>query len=335
MKAVKKTKAASVAALLLVLAVAFTLLAMPVFADDSTSGDPQGTDVTVTDDNAGGEEAGQDTAVNTEDYFTPGVKKATATSITFKWKKYPGAQKYIIYRSTKKTKGYKKIKSLAPSKTTFTDKSLKTGKTYYYGIEVKTASGTVPSAYYLSKQKVRGSYKKGSVYGPGLSKKQLNTVRDLVANFVNTCQTDKLTEEQKIYLAHDYLVATCSYQTKGWHVKSANTALGALKYKKAQCSGYSRAFKALCDGMGVECRYVHANKKALNPSHQFNLVRLKGKWYLIDVQCNDDSGFDAVMLLGKDIVNTYLGSVYRYNTKGMPKLAKTSYPARDYYFTFD
>ena len=318
----------SLAAVILVLAVAFNIFAVPAFADETD--DNNGTEVTVTDDASGGQDTGNDA----ETYFTPSVKKATATSIMFKWKKYPGARKYVIYRSLKKKTGYKKLRELDASKTTYTDKKLKTTKTYYYGIQVKTDQGTIDSPYYLTKQKVRGNYKKGSVYGPALSAKQLKIVRDKVANFVNKYQTDGLTEEQKIYLAHDYLVAFCSYQTKGWSVKSANTALGALKYKKAQCSGYSRAFKALCDGMGVKCRYVHANKKALNPSHQFNLVRLKGKWYLIDVQCNDDSGFDAVMLLGKDIYKTYLGSAYKYNTKGMPKLAKKSYPARDYFFNF-
>ena len=61
-------------------------------------------------------------------------------------------------------------------------------------------------------------------------------------------------------------------QKEGWQYDGANTAWGALVYGEAQCSGYARGMKALCDAIGVPCYYVHANKKALNPSHQWNQV---------------------------------------------------------------
>ena len=103
-----------------------------------------------------------------------------------------------------------------------------------------------------------------------------------------------------------------------------------MKYKKAQCSGYARAFKALCDGMGIGCRYVHANSKAMNPAHQWNLVKVDKKWYLIDVQLNDNSGAYVCFLIGKNTNKQYFGNVYSYDTKGMPTLSKKDYDYSKY-----
>lgn len=65
--------------------------------------------------------------------------KATAKkgSITVKWKRCSNANKYIIYRSTKKSSGFKKIATT--NKASYVDKkSLKKGKTYYYKIKAST-----------------------------------------------------------------------------------------------------------------------------------------------------------------------------------------------------
>lgn len=62
--------------------------------------------------------------------------------------------------------------------------------------------------------------------------------------------------------------------------------------------------KALCDGIGVECYYVHANSNSANPSHQWNEVKVDGNWYIVDVQCNDSSGFYAFFLVSD---STYAG----------------------------
>lgn len=54
-------------------------------------------------------------------------------SIKLTWSKVTGAQKYEIYRSTKKSSGYKKIKTTKSR--SYTNKNLTSGKTYYYKIK--------------------------------------------------------------------------------------------------------------------------------------------------------------------------------------------------------
>ena len=258
------------------------------------------------------------------------VKKATARTITLKWSKVRGATKYYVYRAKGKLSKFKRYKTLPASKRTYKDKKISTKKKYYYAIKAKTKDAPAESGYVV-KPKVRGNFKRGSVFGPYLSSKQLKKLKDILANIVCRYQTEQLSQKDKIYFAHDYIAYKTSYSTSGAQVASA---LGPLKYGKAHCQGYSRAFVALAAAMGVKSRYIHASSAATNPAHQWNMVKLRGKWYLIDVQCNDSSGFDAVMLMGRDRLKGFFKKAYRYNKKGKPKLAKKSFPARKYYFNF-
>ena len=55
------------------------------------------------------------------------------------WKKTAGVNGYQIFRSMKKSSGFKSIKLIKNAKTVkFTDSKLKKGKTYYYKIRTYT-----------------------------------------------------------------------------------------------------------------------------------------------------------------------------------------------------
>lgn len=80
------------------------------------------------------------------------IVKLTAGSkqIKIKWSKVSGANGYVIYRSTKKTSGFKAIKTIKKGTTlSYTNKKLKSRKTYYYKVK----------AYRIvSKKKIYGNY---------------------------------------------------------------------------------------------------------------------------------------------------------------------------------
>lgn len=182
-------------------------------------------------------------------------------------------------------------------------KGLKKNKTYYFKfISYKTdADGrnitgnpvekSVKVIYKSVKMK-QGDYKSGSVYGPSLTTAELNQVKAQVQKFLDENIVESMSDYEKAAIAHDYLVENCGY-AESWAKNRANSAWGALVYHEAQCSGYARAYKALCDAMGIGCYYVHANEESINPSHQFNIVQIDKAWYIVDVQLNDSSGFDA------------------------------------------
>ena len=216
---------------------------------------------------------------------------------------------------------------------TFTDKKVKAGKTYKYKVRAyATVNGKKTYSKFssvhtisLKKPTVKGSYKTGSVYGPALNNKELTQVRRAVQSFKTNYIRKGMSDYEKAWAAFSYLRSNCAYAVNGWQYNNANTAWGALIYGEAQCSGYARAMKALCDGIGVKCYYVHANAKADNPSHQWNEVRVDGKWYIVDAQ----SGF---FLVG---TKTWINEAgMRWNTKGLPKCSTSDYKKSGFYGSY-
>lgn len=247
----------------------------------------------------------------------------TNSSVYLSWQKSEKAQGYVLYR--KSGKKWTKIKTISKaSKTTFTDNKVKSGKTYHYRIRsyCKIKGSTIFSAYSTSLKiktgspSVKGTYSAGSVYGPSLSTSKLTEVRRVVQSFKDNYIRKNMSDYDKVLAAFNFVRANCKYAWRGWQYNNANTAWGALIYGEAQCSGYARAMKALCDAIGVPCRYVHANSKASNPNHQWNQVKVGGKWYILDAQ-------GGAFLLGSTSWKNY----YRmdWNTKGLPKCSKSSH----------
>ena len=87
---------------------------------------------------------------STSKYATAYLAKTTIKSLiagkkkaTIKWVKIPGASGYVIYRSTKKSSGYKAVKTITKGGTvSFVNKKLKKGKRYYFKIRAyRTVSG--------------------------------------------------------------------------------------------------------------------------------------------------------------------------------------------------
>ncbi len=85
------------------------------------------------------------------------VKSSKKNSVTIKIKKKVAkAVRYEIYRSSKKSKGFVKIGTT--TKLTYTDKTAKSGKTYYYKVRVVSeneAKATIYSAYSKVSKKVK------------------------------------------------------------------------------------------------------------------------------------------------------------------------------------
>ena len=245
------------------------------------------------------------------------------------WSCTPKAKGYQIYKYTGKK--WKRIKTINKKSTlAYTDKKVKAGKTYKYKIRsYSIVSGKKIYSSFSSVRKVslkrltvRGDYRANSVYGPSLNSSQLMQVRRVVQSFKTNYIRKGMSEYDKALAAFLYLRSNCSYARRGWQYNNANNAWGALVYNEAQCSGFARAMKALCDGVGVKCKYVHANSKAVNPSHQWNEIRINGKWYIVDAQ----SGF---FLAGSNTWKNMMGM--RWNTKGLPKCSASDHKKFGFY----
>lgn len=97
----------------------------------------------------------------------------------------------------------------------------------------------------------------------------------------------KASDFEKAKAVYDYLIGHCEYdysytgnslnETK----TNASYADGALLEKKAVCSGYSRAFKWMMDRFSIPCMCV------ANSEHEWNIVKIEGDCYHIDVTWAD------------------------------------------------
>ena len=71
-----------------------------------------------------------------------GITSSDEEVLKISWKKVSGAKGYIISRSTKKDSGYSEIDTVSGEKTTsYTDDTVKAGKTYYYTVETMVKTG--------------------------------------------------------------------------------------------------------------------------------------------------------------------------------------------------
>ncbi|MCI8361383.1 MAG: transglutaminase domain-containing protein [Clostridiales bacterium] len=90
------------------------------------------------------------------------------------------------------------------------------------------------------------------------------------------------------YGIYAYMVDTIDYQAEGdseegfgWNF----TIQGALADKKAQCNGIAGAFQLFCRMKGIACYKVYYRGRDVGREygHVWNLARLDGRWYHIDV----------------------------------------------------
>lgn len=80
--------------------------------------------------------------------------------------------------------------------------------------------------------------------------------------------------------AHDIIMQNTWYSDEGsYHQSSA----GVLLEGKAVCAGYAEAFEMLCNAVGIETICVTSS------SHEWNKVKLYGRWYVVDCTWDDDA----------------------------------------------
>ena len=258
------------------------------------------------------------TAIPETPVITSGYQVSQKKAV-LNWSPSEAVNGYTIER--KNGNSWQAIKTVSGKKTAYTDKNLKKGKTYCYRVRAyKVLSGKkIYSSYSdairiaIKKPTVKGAYKSGkSVYGSGLSKSQLQTVRDIVQSFKDNYIKKGMSAYNKVHLAFCYVREGGRYSMKS---KKYWTAWGALVKKSASCYGYARGFKALCDGIGIPCKIVDANKKAVNPNHEWAIVKINKKWYI----CDPQGGF---FLVG---AKQFKQVGLRWNTKKYPKVCEENH----------
>lgn len=111
---------------------------------------------------------------------------------------------------------------------------------------------------------------------------KMKTIEKNTAEVIAEAKTLK-TDYDRIKLFHDWIINRTDYIANGelynWHLD------GPIIYAKSVCEGYSKAFSYLCQSVGIECVLVSGTGNG--GGHMWNMVKVDGKWYHIDVTWDD------------------------------------------------
>ena len=117
----------------------------------------------------------------------------------------------------------------------------------------------------------------------------MNRAAEAAANEIMSGVTDEMTTYDKLKYFHDYLITHCESDSEDVY---ANTIYGALVRGKALCEGYAKSFSYLCNKAGIENIIVTGET---DTAHMWNMVKIDGNWYHVDVTWDKPDGMIAEM----------------------------------------
>lgn len=112
----------------------------------------------------------------------------------------------------------------------------------------------------------------------------MNRAAEAAANEIVEGIDPEASVYEKLKFFHDYLVMNCESDSEDIY---GNTIYGALVRKKALCEGYAKSFSYLCNKAGIENIIVTGST---DTAHMWNMVKIDGNWYHIDVTWDKPDG---------------------------------------------
>lgn len=121
------------------------------------------------------------------------------------------------------------------------------------------------------------------------SKEQYWAIQGVIQAFKDHCIRAGMSDFEKEMAIVQYLVGSVTYPyaryRAGLDTKDDHSAFGALVKGEAVCEGYAEAFCWLADAVGLETKFIYGVYGG--EMHDWNLVRLDGQWYHVDVTSDD------------------------------------------------
>lgn len=133
----------------------------------------------------------------------------------------------------------------------------------------------------------------GTLYGGNAEKIQTEKSKiDTAVSDIMSKINASMTDFEKELLVHNYLIENTSYADG----ENSHSILGVFIDSKAVCQGYSLAFQYVMRLAGVQC--ITVTGKFNDQSHMWNMVKLDGEFYHIDVTADD-----PLVATGEDVID--------------------------------
>lgn len=114
---------------------------------------------------------------------------------------------------------------------------------------------------------------------------QIEAINNKIYDIIDKLNiNDQKNVKEKIRLFHDYIANNNVYDKEkelGNSIYHSDTAIGTLFEGHSICSGYTDTMSLFLDKINLE------NYKISNQNHTWNIVKIKDKWYHIDLTWND------------------------------------------------
>jgi hypothetical protein len=123
------------------------------------------------------------------------------------------------------------------------------------------------------------------------------SVFDACIDIIDTVIDDDMSDYEKELAIHDWIVDWTDYDKEAINNSPEakpdpdnDNPYGVIFQKKAICVGYTSTFQLFMDLLGIECISVKGVSQNTGGEHAWNMVRLNGEWYCVDVTWDDPSG---------------------------------------------
>ena len=125
---------------------------------------------------------------------------------------------------------------------------------------------------------------------------------------------NNISDAEKVLAVNEYIACLAVYDENG----GKNSAYDLLVGGTARCEGYSRAMQLILSKFGIESILVRSERMI----HAWNLVKINGKWYHVDVTWNDPSPDELgrvghnYLLLSDSVISDSEHEHYNWNGDG-------------------
>lgn len=175
------------------------------------------------------------------------------------------------------------------------------------------------------------------IYTPAETVKIRAQLDSAAQNIINKYINDHQSDYDKVRSLHDYLKSNIEYDTASAfshrindrNISEAHNIIGALLKNKCVCEGFAKAFKFLCDKIGLECWVVSgkgSSSVATGP-HAWNIVRINGYYHHVDITWdNQYSDSSSVPNYGyMNLSDEEIAKDHTWNRKNYPACPDSPY----------
>jgi len=144
------------------------------------------------------------------------------------------------------------------------------------------------------------------------------SILDSCVKVINSLITTSMTDYDKELVIHNWIIKWADYDTEA--LSNAPDAApdpdndnpyGLLMNKRAICRGFTYTFQLFMDMLGVECITIEGSSGQARDEHAWNMVRIDGEWYCVDVTWNNPIGSGDVTW-GDEITHKYFNVTSKF-----------------------